>query len=581
MSKKGKTPESDFKPHTQDVVGTGYVAPQNVEKATSRPSLGRSGISKVKSKRRGRPPKYSEEDRARAYDAYMMGDTPREIAAVIGCSARTVRHWVAVHGWEGDLRKKRETAKGLEAQILRLSRKKNPTTSDAQRLAMLTKSLERVKKMAPAPKPRPIVQNAVHKDTLEQVLSDDYGLYAYQRDFLLDESRFRIVLKARQIGFSYVVGLAVLLGALAGRPQIVVSASIPQAQIILNYVRMHAKRLQIHIEKDLSSQLTIAGTQIVATSTNFRTAQGWPGDVWFDEFAWVRQQDMLWAAVVPSITAIGGRVTVFSTPFLPNSLFWRIATNHQNKYDHFSRKTYTIHDAIDQGMNLPGGVEELRMLFDGESWAMFYECQWAEDGAALLSWELLHKLTSPFIDPDKYGRLHGGVDVGRINDRTAAALVGEEFAGKKWLGKYALLHQEMHKGMPFASQKKTILGIDQRFDVEEWRIDKTGLGYQLAEELEDVSSRFNGVHFSAGRKSKLALNMLKLCEDRKLVLPNDPDVLAQLHSIKKTISGTTIKYDADRTEEGHGDLFWAVALAAQGRAGGQFSGGGVGVEVLT
>ena len=105
---------------------------------------------------------------------------------------------------------------------------------------------------------------------------------------------------------------------------------------------------------------------------------------------------------------------------------------------------------------------------------------------------------------------------------------------------------------------------------------------QLAEELHTSSpERFEGVWFSAQRKSRLALNMLKLCEDKRLLLPNDPDVLAQMHSVQKIISGQSIKYDAERNDDGHGDLFWAAALAAEGRSRSGGSSGGIGVEVLT
>lgn len=530
---------------------------------------------------RGRGSRYTESQKEDALARYLAGDSTTEIAAVIGCTARTVRKWAADHDWAGELRKSRETIDGLEAQIHRLSRAKNPSQAQTQRMAMLSKTLERLKKSKPKPKPRPTVKNAVHSDALAQVMDPEYGLYGYQVEFLECEERFRIILKARQIGFSYVVGLAVLLGAMAGRPQIVVSASERQAQIILNYVRHHAGRLRVVFDEDKSNQLTVMGTNIVATSTNFRTAQGWPGDVWFDEFAWVRNQRMLWAAIVPSITAVGGRVTVFSTPFLPGSMFWEIATNHKNRHDHWWRKTITIEDAIAQGMPLPGGLDELRMLFDSESWAMFYECQWAENGSALLSWDLLHSLTTNQIIRKNYGRLNGGVDVGRINDRTAIALVGQEIAGTKWADSFALIHHEMHKGLPFDAQKAAIHEVDGRFDVERWQIDKTGLGMQLAEEMETAApERFAGVWFSAQRKAKLALNMLKLCEEKRLLLPNDPDVLAQLHSIQKITSGTTIKYDAERNDDGHGDLFWAVALAADGR-GGAAGGAGWGASTLS
>lgn len=522
---------------------------------------------------RGRPSAFGEAERNAAFLSYVAGDSTTEIAARIGCSPRTVRDWVKEGGWKSQLQTQRESVQGLEAQILRLTRKSDLTNAQSQRLAILTKSLERIKKSVPPPKPRPMVANAVSAEVLARVLDPSYGLYHYQVEFLQSEDRFRIVLKARQIGFSYVVGLAVLLGALAGRPQIVVSASERQAQIILNYVRLHAGRLEVLIDGDKADELIIGGTRIVAVSTNFRTAQGWPGDVWFDEFAWVRQQKMLWAAIVPSITAVGGRVTVFSTPFTPGSLFWEIATNYKGRFEQWRRWTITLDDAIRQGMPLPGGVEELRGLFDSESWAMFYQCQWAEDGTALLSWNLLHELTHAAIDPAKFGRLHGGVDVGRINDRTAIALVGQELAKDEWTDRFALIHHESHKGVSFEGQRSAVQAVDARYEVERWGIDRTGIGMQLAEELCAMApERFEGVWFSAQRKARLALNLLKLCEEKRLLLPNDPDVLAQLHAVKKHVSGQTIKYDAERNEDGHGDMFWAVAIAAEGRAGGSVGG---------
>ena len=577
MSDHTQNPKRPREGRTGPLKSGGTPDTQNDTKVISEPSPGRSGATRG----RGRPPKYTTAQKEAAYLEFLAGDSSAEIAARIGCAARTVRHWIKAGDWTGELRNRRATTDGLEAQILRLSRRKDPTNAQAHRLALLTKSLERMKKLAPKPKPRPVVADAVSQDALARVLDPEYGLYDYQSEFLKSDDRFRIVLKARQIGFSYVVGLAVLLGAMARRPQIVVSASERQAQIILGYVRHHAERLGVLLEEDKANKLVIMGSDIVAVSTNFRTAQGWPGDVWLDEFAWVRNQKMLWAAVIPSITAIGGRVTVFSTPFLPRSLFWEIATNHQNKHNHWRRWTITIEDAIAQGMPLPGGLDELRMLFDSESWAMFYECKWAENGSALLSWELLHGLTTNEIIPDKFGRLRGGVDVGRINDRTALAIIGQEYEREKWKDRFALIYHALHKGMKFDAQKAAIHEVDGRYDVESWKVDKTGLGMQLAEELHTASpERFEGVWFSAQRKARLALNMLKLCEEKRLLLPNDPDVLAQLHSIQKVISGTSIKYDAERDESGHGDLFWAIALAADGRA--KLGGGaGFGVEVLS
>jgi phage FluMu gp28-like protein len=199
---------------------------------------------------------------------------------------------------------------------------------------------------------------------------------------------------------------------------------------------------------------------------------------------------------------------------------------------------------------------------------------------ALLSWALLHAATEAKIDANKYARLHGGVDVGRINDRTSIALVGQEHAQGDWIDNYAVIHFESHKGVAFDAQRGAILAVDGRYAVQHWGIDRTGIGMQLAEELCAVApERFEGVWFSAQRKSRLALSLLKLLEEKRLILPNDPDLLAQLHAVKKQVSGQTIRYDAARNDDGHADLFWAVALATEGRAGGALA-GGFGVEVF-
>lgn len=518
-------------------------------------------------KSRGRPPKFSNDIKELARLDYLAGDSATEIAKRIGCTPPTIRNWVKRGGWQRALDQRRQSVDGLEAQINRLTVKKSLTNAEATRLSMLSKSLERIRRSLPKPKPRPVVQHAIDRDLLSRVLSPDYGLYDYQVEFIKSEARFRIILKARQIGFSYVVGLAILLGAAAGRDQLVFSASQEQADHVISYVRHHAERLGVEVTKD-KGDIRVNGSLVKALSTNFLTAQGWPGDVWLDEFAWVRNQKALWGAVIPSITQVGGRVTVFSTPFMPGSHFWKIATNHQGAYGFFERTTITIQQAIEQGMPLPGGLEELRMLFDADTWKMFYECQWAEDGSALLSWDMLHQMANTEIKRDDYGRLQGGADVGRINDRFAEALIGQRINGHGYDNTFAVIHSRMEKGASFARQKALITETDNRFDVEAWRIDKTGLGMQLAEEMSERDPRFQGVWFTAKRKSKLALNLLKLGEDKRLILPNDPDVLANMHSVKKLASGSgsTIRYDAERTKDGHADLFWAVALAAEGRA---------------
>jgi phage FluMu gp28-like protein len=473
----------------------------------------------------------------------------------------------------------------LESQIHRLLSKDRLNDKEAHRLTLLTRSYERLHKLAPKPKPskktetlKPKVKVALSQDLLQRFLAEEYGLYPYQKAFLLSERRFIKVLKARQIGYSYgCLAPKALLRALAGRNQLIVSASEYQSQIVLNYVKTHIERLGLEnvVDDADSKSISIAGAKITALPTNFRTIQGNPGDVILDEFAWYHNQKRIWEAIVPSITQIGGTITVCSTPFVPGNFFWQLITEHDGRFTNFESHRITIHDAVAQGMPLPGGIEELRSLFDGDSWKMLYECQWAEDGSALLSWDMLHGLATEEETRFWDGPVYMGVDVGRVNDRFCIANVGRCDDGS-----YRLLHLELHKNINFPHMRGLIEQTLQRYEVKRCTIDRTGLGMQLAEDVVNAHpSIAQSKHFSREVKEKLALNLLKLCEDKQLRFYNDPALISQLHAVKKHATSTGIRYDAQRDETGHADAFWALALAVSGLSKGHYEENAI-VELL-
>lgn len=529
-----------------------------------------------------RPRMDSEREEARLL--YLAGESTTDIAVALDVSDRAVRKWATDGEWATARASSRKLVHQLEAQLATLSQGA-PTTSRTRRIASLTRSLERLRKAQPdlklvrpdvapdLPSPPAPSINPVAEALMGRVLAPEYGLYPYQADFLRDPSRFRCVLKSRQIGFSYVLGLTCLIRAVGGTNQLVASASQEQSNLVLEYVALHAQRLGVELTSRSDTEIQVGGSLIKALPVNQYTTQGFHGDVIFDEFAWNTRARRIWSAVVPSITAVGGRVTVCSTPFVPGNLFWEIAENHKGRWGQFTRTRITIHDAVAQGMAVPGGIEELQGLFDSESWAMMYECHYAEDGTALLSWDLLSRIATTSVSAHlPAGPVWVGVDVGRVNDRTAIAIVEQDKE------RFRLARLDEHKGRSFGAQRSIILELVEALQVRALRIDRTGLGMQLAEELcQALPTIAIGRYFTSEWKERAALNLLRMCEQGLLTVPNDPTLLSQLHSVKKRATDRGIRYDAERTSDGHADAFWALALACEDLGPG--FGGDVEVEV--
>jgi phage FluMu gp28-like protein len=118
--------------------------------------------------------------------------------------------------------------------------------------------------------------------------------------------------------------------------------------------------------------------------------------------------------------------------------------------------------------------------------------------------------------------------------------------------------------MPFRQQHEAITATIRMTAARRVCIDSTGLGAQLAEDLQrDFGTfRVEQVQFTGAVKSDLATRTLRNFQDHRIRIPVDVKLREDLHSVKKVVtSAGNIRFDAERTKDGHADRFWAMALA--------------------
>lgn len=493
---------------------------------------------------------------------YLGGGIPIiEIAKELNISRFTILKWKKEYAKEQQNTK--ETIKNLKKQLSTLSQRK-PTEAVSRKIAMISKAIaaqERLEAKEEAAKTKkPAVQLIVEGGGLRDRALKEAAIYNYQKEFFKDDSQFRIVLKSRQIGFSYVAALDALCAAHDNaRNQLFLSASEEQALILMNYLNMWANKLGVTFKKDSDAEKTLSnGAVIKALAHNFRTVQGFSGDIWMDEFAWYPNPKKIWHAFVPSIGAIQGRLTILSTPFEEEALFHKLWED-EAKYYMFSRHRTDIYRAIKDGLKFD--LETMRNLFDADTWASAYECQFVDDESALFSIALIKSCVDTsmrYYTPHHLSPLIAGYDVGRVKDSSALAALNQKEGGK-----YDLCVLDVLRKAGFAEQKLHLRTFMNTNVFTRLKIDKTGIGMNLAEDVsKEYKSRVAGVYFTSVIKEAMSLNLKKMFEDKIITIPNDPLLIADIHAIKRKAGAKGFLYDADRNEHGHADRYWALALAA-------------------
>lgn len=419
----------------------------------------------------------------------------------------------------------------------------------------------------------------------------------FQSRWIMDRSRLKLMEKSRQIGISWSTAFAsaertAAQGArhdewVSSRDDIQARLFIEDCKLFAGIMNLAARDLGevvIDPEKKLSAYVLefASGKRIHSMSSNPDAQAGKRGGRILDEFALHRDQRKMWAIAYPGITW-GGALEIVSTHRGSHSFFNNLIREAKEKGNpkKLSLHRVTLQDALDQGFlyklqqALPEDAEQQAMdeaeyfdfvkngAADEESFDQEYMCIPADDDSKFIEYELItgceYIADMPWereVDDVFAGRLFCGVDIGRKKDLTVLWVV--EQLGDVLYTRKVIPMEKMRK-----SAQEDILypwfAICDRIC-----IDATGLGIGWADDAQDKfgEHRVEAVNFSGSVKEALAYPLKGAMEDRKLRIPDDQTIRADLRKIQKvtTVAGN-IRFVAESTPDGHADRFWALALA--------------------
>jgi uncharacterized protein YjcR len=556
------------------------------------------------------------EPRRAARHLYWQGWRISSIAEHLGIARTTVHGWKDAEQW--DKAQPIERVEGaLEARLVQLIGKESKTGGDFKEIDLLGRQIERIARVNryektgkeadlnpnierrnAGPKKRP-TRNAFSDEQAGQ-LRDAFheSLFGHQKIWYRNSAeRTRMVLKSRQVGATWYFAREALLDAIeTGRNQIFLSASKAQAHIFKQYIVQFAREA---CEVDLAGDPIILpnGAHIYFLGTNARTAQGYHGNFYFDEFFWTNRFEELNKVASGMAMHKQWRKTYFSTPSSiqhPAYAYWsgerfnkrrpkeqRIALDLSHERlsggftgeDRMWRNIVTILDAQAGGCDL-FDIEELRLEYNSEEFANLLMCEFIDDtlsifpmselqGCMVDSWVDWANFYKPFTQrPYGYRPVWVGYDPSHTGDTAGCVVLAPP---EKPGGKFRVLERYQWRGLDFEAQAEAIRQITLRYNVTFIGIDTTGLGQGVYQLVAKFFPAAKAINYSVEVKTRLVLKAKNVISKGRLEFDAGWVDLAQAFlAIRRTLtaSGRNVTYDAGRNEAtGHADLAWACMHA--------------------
>ncbi len=423
-----------------------------------------------------------------------------------------------------------------------------------------------------------------------------------QQKIIDDPAQFILVPKSRQIGISKTAALRALKrGIKKGIPAIFCATSERQAKRILSYVRRWARQIvdlaveakipysivnEIIDEKKIRIHtLTLPnGAEICTTSANPDAIRGFVGDVYIDEAAFIGKLEELYDAAEP-VTTHGYTLMLFSSENGTKTLFHKLRVRLEEKEMEGSLHLITLPQAVEGGLleavwGRAVNDDEKKQFLEKkkkrcrspEAYAQEYMCEAIDEVTAFIPYKLIESVTRSNVEknireicasnPD--AKLYLGVDIGRVNHPTAIILL--EDCGTSLV----LRSIEMLRGVEFSKQEEIIARYLSYPALRRCCIDKTGLGFHAAEDLEKRFGtwKVEGVTFNLSVKDSLAGMVLQHFQDATIEIPKDEGLRKDIHSITQVVSlNNKARYDVvGNDKDQHADRFWALALALSAAA---------------
>ena len=341
--------------------------------------------------------------------------------------------------------------------------------------------------------------------------------------------------------------------------------------------------------------------RILVLAANPRTARGFSGDLILDEFAFHQDSAAIWEAAEPIISSNPDFLCrIASTGNGRRNMFYQLISEGRIPYyrvrrsDAWKAGEIKIYSAVTGKEITPD--EARAEASDKRAYDQNYECIFNDEASALLTQELINAAQREGVVVENQS--WSEATLARLREKTISELfLGQDVGRKRDLSVQTVLEKIGHGYRVVAMLRMDCVRLPaQQIELEriatlpKFRggcIDMTGIGLGLVEFSQDEPTGtwgklIQGVDFSTtepinkvlqaeGRKAPtarvteiMATELLQIFEDRRIEIPQDPQLRDSLRKPERLVSpGGRVSIAATRDEAGHADEFWSVGLAVR------------------
>ncbi len=446
-------------------------------------------------------------------------------------------------------------------------------------------------------------------ETLTSLDGSPTVLEPYQIRFLNDKSVFRIVDKSRQIGFSTILAAEATVKAATQKNYRANIVSINQkeagdkieiARSLYHSIPDEFKTtdpvLKPVLWTDADNEISFhraPDTSAIISQPASSAIRGGKKDIYFDEFAHIRDAKKLYQAAMPAITRGDTRLTIISTPLGQSGKFFEIFSD-EAMYAEYSRhivpwwecsamvRAGYLEEALALAPNMDTearvrkyGTDKIIAIFRGfgsdtTDFRTEYECAFADESTAYYTWELIQSCVNHEQDVwrewhqnyEPLGALTIGVDLARDKDQTVITVVETIDQSGSEPTRKILFQKPMQD--TYAEQFDYLNKLANLIKPSRVTIDQTGVGQKFVEDAQREMHGINveGVVFTNQRKERWATTLKGDMQLGLVSWPNQGDLLRQIHGIKRTKTEANFYRFAGAKD----DFYWSAVLGLYGDA---------------